>query len=75
MKAQHTLCQRHAVPRAGADNPDNWPRRDLCDEPQDEGGPNPYYDIDDLPVVVETDFARVVYGEVELNGRMLLTSP
>lgn len=26
------------------------------------GGPNPYYDIDYLPVVVETDLMPVVYG-------------
>lgn len=62
MKAQHTLYQRHAVPRAGTDSADNWPRWDLYDKPQDEGGPNPYYDIDYLPVVVETDLTLIVYG-------------
>lgn len=62
MKTQHTLYQRRAVSRAGADNPDNWPRWDLYNEPQDEGGPNPYYDVDYLPVVVETDLTPVAYG-------------
>jgi hypothetical protein len=62
MKTQHTLYQRRAVSRAGADNPDNWPRWDLYNEPQDEGGPNPYYDVDYLSVVVETDLTPVVYG-------------
>jgi len=62
MNTQHMLYQRRAVPRAGEDSPDNWPRWDLYHDPQDEGGPNPYYDIDYLPVVVETDLTLVVYG-------------
>ena len=62
MKTQHTLYQRRAVSRAGADNPDNWPRWDLYNEPQDEGGPNPYYDVNYLSGVVETDLTPVVYG-------------
>ncbi|HCB13640.1 MAG TPA: hypothetical protein DEP36_08770, partial [Gammaproteobacteria bacterium] len=62
MKTQYTLYQRRAIPRAGTDSPDNWPRWDLYGEPQDEGGPNLYYDIDYLPVVVETDLTPVEYG-------------
>jgi len=62
MKTQYTLYQRRAILRAGTDSPDNWPRWDLYGEPQDEGGPNPYYDIDYLPVAVETDLTPVEYG-------------
>ena len=74
----YTLYQRRAVPRAGGDSPDNWPRWDLYDEPQDEGGPNPYYDIDYLPVVVETDLTPATYsgGGIEWqapDGKALTT--
>lgn len=62
MNTQYRLYHRRAVPRAGEDSPDNWPRWDLYQEPQDEGGPNPYYDIDYLPVAVETGLIPVVYG-------------
>jgi len=62
MNTQYMLYQRRAVPRAGEDNPDNWPRWDLYHEPQEEGGPNPYYNINYLPVVVETDLMPVTYS-------------
>ena len=58
----YTLYQRRAIPRAGQDSPDNWPKWDLYDQPQNEGGPNPYYVIDYLPVVVNTDLILVTYG-------------
>lgn len=62
MTAQYRLYQRRAILRAGEDHPEDWPRWDLYNEPQQEGGPNPYYEIDYLPVVVETDLTLVVYG-------------
>ncbi len=58
----YTLYERRAVPRAGQESPDDWPRWDLYQEPQDESGPNPYYDVAYLPVVVETDLTPVMYG-------------
>ncbi|MDQ5908015.1 MAG: hypothetical protein QG599_106 [Pseudomonadota bacterium] len=58
----YTLYERRAVSRAGKESPDDWPRWDLYQEPQDEGGPNPYYDVAYLPVVVETDLTPVMYG-------------